>query len=110
MKWRDVVSSRRARQVTILLVVLQLGGCALDLTRGQWFLESMICMESASGTLQAIGAVIWLALALSWIVGLAAIRAELGRPFYWGLLLAIPLAYGLQCWLLRHGVLYCDGP
>jgi hypothetical protein len=108
--WRAFPYSRAAGRVTIVLLVLQLGGCAFDFTCGQLSLMSAICLVTSNPVLSLVGAVLWLILALSWLVGLLSVGIPSIRPLYWGLLFLIPFAYAGQLILLQQGVLGCDGP
>ncbi|HEX6377160.1 MAG TPA: hypothetical protein VFZ91_15720 [Allosphingosinicella sp.] len=109
-RWAEFISSPAARRATIVLLVLQTGGCAVDLAAEQVWLMSAICLASASALAELLAFLLWLALALSWAVGLLAIRLPSARPAYWALLAAIPTAHLVQTSLLRRGVLSCDGP
>ena len=108
--WAEFISSPVARRITIVLLVLQIGGCVVDLAAEQYWLMSAICLVAASALAQLLGFVLWLILALSWVVGLLALRSPPARPAYWALLSAIPIAYLVQTSLLERGVLGCDGP
>jgi hypothetical protein len=109
-RWAGFLSSRGARRATAVLVILHLAGCGADLVSEQWWLMSALCLVSGSSLAELAGYVLWLVLALSWAVGLLAIRLPSARPAYWALLLAIPAAYIVQQALLASGVLSCDGP
>jgi hypothetical protein len=109
-RWASFISGPAARRVTILLLVLHAGGCAADLAGEQWWLMSAICLAGAGALAQLLAFLLWLALALSWGVGLLAIRFAPARPAYWALLAAIPIAHLGQTSLLQHGVFSCDGP
>lgn len=71
---------------------------------------SAICLVSDNALAEGFGMALWLLLALSWTVGLIAIRLPAARPAYGALLLAIPAAYIVQSSLLARGLLGCDGP
>ena len=76
----------------------------------QWWLMSALCMVSGNSLAELLGLLLWLVLALSWGVGLLAIRFPPARSAYWALLASIPIAYLVQTSLLQRGVLGCDGP
>lgn len=76
----------------------------------QWWLMSAICLVSGNALAEWLGLALWLLLALSWTVGLLAIRLPAARLPYGALLLAIPTAYIVQLSLLARNVLSCDGP
>ena len=107
--WADLVSSRKARLLTIIFLVAQLGGCVIDLTSEQYTLMSFFCLNG-SGPLPALGLALLLILSFSWIVGLFAVTLPTFRPVYWSLILLIPLTYSGQQWLVRSHYLTCDGP
>jgi hypothetical protein len=108
--WARFIASRPARRATIALLILQAGGCAADLAAEQYWLMSALCLAGAGGLAQLAGLLAWLALALSWAVGLLAVRFAPARPAYWALLAAVPIAYLVQTSLLRRGIFFCDGP
>lgn len=99
-----------ARQLTILLLVLHAAGCAADFATEQLWLMAAICLYGAGALVQLAGWLLWLALALSWAVGLAALRWPPARAAYWALLVAIPIAHLAQQSLLDRDLLSCDGP
>jgi hypothetical protein len=78
--WACAIAGRRARQVTIALVVLQIGGCAVDLGSEQHALMPLFCLVSPSLAVEILGSILGLTLALSWVVGLLAIRFAMLRP------------------------------
>jgi hypothetical protein len=104
------VATKSARRLTIVLLVLHTGGCAADLATEQYWLMSAICLAGAGALAGLFGFLFWLLLALSWGVGLLAVRWPTARPVYWLLLAAIPIAHFAQEALLERGVLTCDGP
>lgn len=102
---------RRGAWLTVGLLVLQLGGCALDTLSKQVALLSMFCTAAPDDEpLVLVSGAVWIVLAFSWIVGLLALVQERLRPIYWALVAAIPLAAGAQFWLLQRNFLYCDAP
>jgi hypothetical protein len=109
--WSGRLSGPRSRLLTVALLTLQLGGCALDLTTEQAVLGSLFCLADPNdGPIELAGSLIWLVLSLSWVAGLAALRWSRLRPLYWSLVAATPLAYAVQAWLLHRHLLFCDAP
>jgi hypothetical protein len=92
------------------LLVLQIGGCAFDVTHRQLSLLPAFCMVTPNAWLEAIVIAIGFLLTFSWVAGVLGLRFAPLRPVYWLLLVAIPLAYAGQIWLLQRGVLACDAP
>jgi|GEM_PF-5798803 len=101
-----------ARNVTAILLAAQLVGCTVDMVEPQATLLAVFCMATVpeSPLLEWAGLLVWLTLALSWIVGLASLKFAPVRPIYWMLLACIPVAFVAQLQLLRHEVFYCDAP
>ena len=109
-RWIGFLASPAARRLTVLLLILHVAGCAADLATEQYWLMSAICLTGAGALGQLAGLLLWLALALSWSVGLIALRWPEARGIYWALLAAIPVAHFAQQSLLDRGLLSCDGP
>jgi hypothetical protein len=110
-RWSKLASSPKARVATIALLILQLAGCALDLTTEQASLGSAFCLAAPGhGALESLGFALWIVLSFSWLVGLGALRVARLRPLYWALLAAIPLAWLGQAWMIGRHLLFCDAP
>lgn len=105
-------ASEIARKITVLLLVLQLVGCAVDLTTTQASLTTFFCMAPGpnNDAMAWAGVLIWLSLMLSWIVGAIAMWRPGARPFYWLLLAAIPIAFFGHQALLANSTFHCDAP
>jgi hypothetical protein len=71
---------------------------------------SGFCIVTPSPVLSWVAAITGLVLMFSWVIGLAGIWVSGLRPFYWALLLMIPLAFVIQSELLARHVFSCDGP
>ncbi|MEQ1495450.1 MAG: hypothetical protein ABL912_06780 [Novosphingobium sp.] len=56
----------------------------------------------------AIG--IWIALSLTWVVGLIAVSRSALRPIHWVMFLLIPIAFLTQQTMLDQSIFYCDAP
>jgi len=98
--------------MTIALVLLQLGGCALDLASHQISLLALFCMATVpdNPALEWIAGGIWIVLSLAWVVGLLAVFRAAVRPVYWGLVLLIPIAFLTQQVMLDQEIFFCDAP
>jgi hypothetical protein len=105
-------ASNTARIVTILLVALQLVGCAVDMVEPQATLLALFCMATVPErpVLEWSALFVWFVLAFSWIVGIAAVRRSALRPFYWLLIVAIPIGFNVHHSLVRNETFYCDAP
>lgn len=104
--------SEIARKITVILLALQMVGCAVDLTTTQVSLGTFFCMAPGidNDAIAWTGVAIWLALMLSWIVGAIAMWRPGARPVYWLLLAAIPIAVLGHQALLASNVFHCDVP
>ncbi|MFL6843590.1 MAG: hypothetical protein ACJ8ER_01775 [Allosphingosinicella sp.] len=110
-RWTRFVSGPGGRRLTIALLILQLGGCVLDMQGRQASLMAAFCLAARDDdALVLLGGAVWIVLALSWTAGLFAVRWPILRPIYWSLLAAIPLAWAAQAWLLYRHFLFCDAP
>ena len=110
-RWTGFATGAGARRLTLWLIVLQLGGCALDTATEQAIALSFFCTAAPRDeALELVAGAVWLVLAFSWIAGLIALRRPALRPAYWSLLLAIPFAGAGQAWLLHRHYLLCDAP
>jgi len=105
-------ASKTARKVTIVLLTLQLVGCAVDMVEPQATLLSIFCMATfpENLVLEWAGFLVWIVLAFSWTVGAAAIKFSSLRPFYWVMLICIPIAFVAQDALLKAETFHCDAP
>jgi hypothetical protein len=110
-KWSELASTSKARSATIVLLALQLGGCAFDLMTEQGSLGSLLCLTSPNRPLvEWAGLATWAALAFSWIPGLVSLSWPKLRPVYWALVAAIlPACLGQAVLIGRH-ILFCDAP
>jgi hypothetical protein len=110
-RWTGFAATPSARQLTLWLIILQLGGCMLDTMTEQAVALTFFCMASVKDdALELVAGAVWLVLAFSWIVGLLGLRWPALRPAYWSLLAAIPFAWAAQAWLLHRHLLFCDAP
>jgi hypothetical protein len=76
---------------------------------GPWLMVPL-CLWTKSGILQLPGVVVWLALSLSPLLGLLAIRLRNLRRIYAGMAMATPLLFVLVFTLNSLGITQCDGP
>jgi hypothetical protein len=110
-RWTGFVASPGARQLTLWLLILQLGGCMLDTMTSQATLVSLFCTAPVDDdALALLAGSVWLVLAFSWVGGLLALRRPALRPAYWSLLVAIPFAGAGHAWLIHRHLLFCDSP
>jgi hypothetical protein len=99
------------RALTIVLLMLQLGGCVVDFTSGQQAaLWPAVCLVTRNRNflLETGLFLVWVVLSFSWILGLASLRWTQLRPVYWALILLVPFAYVGHQELLGHRVFSCD--
>ena len=73
---------------------------------------ALFCMatEPNNPTLEWTASGIWIALSLTWVVGLIAISRSALRPIHWAMFLLIPIALLTQQALLDQSIFYCDAP
>ena len=105
-------SSRVAHRITIALIILQLGGCVLDMTTEQMSAMSLFCMvpipANALISWSLFGS--WLVLTFAWIVGLVSLGIPRLRPVHWLLVLLIPVGFVGQQVMLNEKIVHCDAP
>jgi hypothetical protein len=110
-RWTEFAAARKAYLATLALLILQLGGCVVDLVSEQATLMAGFCIAvPGDSVLEWVGSAVWVVLCLSWLAGLVALRVPPLRPLYWGLIAAIPIAWAAQNLLLHRHLLFCDAP